>query len=89
MGIHAILTYRILVTAKKPGLPGQPCGDEPKDNDQQVDPDLSVHLCLHALGVRSSRAIHDAGDNLEHLSELGQCQFTKIFGAGFYGQKGR
>jgi hypothetical protein len=61
VGIHAYLRYRILVTAKKAGLSGQPCGDEPQDDNQQIDPYLGVHLCLHALGD-VSRVIRDAGE---------------------------
>jgi hypothetical protein len=49
------------MTAKKAGLSGQPCGDEPQDDNQQIDPYLGVHLCLHALGD-VSRVIRDAGE---------------------------
>jgi hypothetical protein len=38
---------------------------------------LGVHLCLLALGVTVSRVIHDAGETLKHLSEIGQAQVEK------------
>lgn len=49
------------MTAKKTGLAGEPRGDEPKDHNQQIDPHLGVHLCLHALGD-FARVIRDAGE---------------------------
>jgi hypothetical protein len=61
VGVHAFLRYRILITAKKTGLAGEPRSDEPKDHNQQIDPDLGVHLCLHALGD-FARVIRDAGE---------------------------